>query len=330
MRQDGTKAKSSLFARLPRISPVLRIILFVGIFLIIAIPLFLIYSQQQARQAELNQQYPMLEKALGALGTQESPEVLKKRMDGDLKIAQNELGTIKAAFPNPDQIPEIIDSLIELAKANGIEITKTQVATSKSSISVGNDVLEHPVVVFNIDLRGQVPKFQNFLLALNSKFPTSELKVVNFKIPAVLSEEAKAALKMLNSPIPAVQEEEPTVNVVLNVYSREIPEAAGGEISVSGKNPIVTFTDKKDKTTDIFKIKGNKWRIDWKATASDAKWSGITLIVYRKGETGRYIDIVPQVGGNLVGTSYIYERGGEFYMKVVTANISNWEIKIYE
>jgi len=308
MPQDTAKAKSSLFSKLPRISPVSRIILIIGIFLIIAIPLFLIYSQQQARQAELTQQYSILEKALGK---PESSEVLKRGIDSDIKNAQTELDTIKAVFPNPDQIPEVIDRLIELAKSNGIEITKTQVATSKSTLSIGADVLEYPVVVFDINLRGQMPKFQNFLLALSNKFPTCELRKVSVVIPVS-------------------EKEDHTANIVLFIYSSKVRASANIEIPITGKKPVVTFSDKKDLTTGVFKIKGSKWRVDWKATATNSKWSGFNIMVYRKGETLRYIDIFSHSGGGTEGTDYVYDVEGDFYLKVLTSNISNWEIKIYE
>lgn len=306
--EDGIKHKANKSIRLPRISPVTRLILFVGIFLIMAIPLFLIFFQQQTRQAELNHQYSILQKALEK---QEAPEVIKKKINEDIEKAEKGLGVIKTTFPKPDQSPEIIDSLLVLAKSNGIEITKALVTTSRSAIKVGADNIEYPVLNFDISLKGQVPKFQNFLLDLNSKFPTSELKKVYFRIPEV-------------------EEEEDTANIVLSVCGIAVREAAGGEIAIAGKKPVITFTDKKDKTTDLFKIKGSKWRIDWKATASDAKWSGLTLVVYRKGETGRYVDIISPTGGNPEGTGYLYEGEGEFYLKVITANISNWEIRIYE
>lgn len=308
MPQDAAKAKSSLFSKLPRISPVSRIILFIGIFLIVAIPLYLVYSQQQARQAELAQQYSMLEKALGK---PESSEVLKKGLESDLKIAQNELDAIKTTFPNPDQVPEIIDRLIELAKLNGIEITKTQVATSIDTINIGADILEYPVVVFNVNLRGQVSKFQNFLLALNNKFPTCELKKVSFVIPVS-------------------EKEEHTANIVLHIFSSKVRTPASIEIPITGKKPVIIFSDKKDLTTAVFKIKGSKWRVDWKATATNSKWSGFNIMVYRKGETLRYIDIFAHSVGRPDGTDYVYDGEGDYYLKVLTSNISNWEIKIYE
>ena len=308
MAQEETKGKSSREARLPKFSPVALLILLVGIFLVIAIPLYLIFSQQQIKQAELNQQYSILQKAIGK---QESPEVLKKGIESEIISAQKELAAAKTVFPNPDQSPEIIDNIMTLAKANGIEITKTLVSASRSAITVGNDVIEYPVLNFDVTLKGQVPKFQNFLLALNNKFPTSELKKVYFRISGK-------------------EDEEDTANIVISVYSTLPPQADVGEIPILGKKPVAVFTDKKDKTTDVVKIKNSIWRIDWKMTSSDTKWAGFSLIVYRKGETGRYVAMLSRPLTIPEGTEYVNEGEGDFYIRVMTANVSNWEIKIYE
>lgn len=308
MMPDEAKGKSPQSIRLPKFSPVARLILFIGIFLVIAIPLYLILSQQQAKQAELNQQYSILQKATGK---QESPEVLKKGIEAEISSTQKELATAKTVFPNPDQSPEIIDNIMTLAKANGIEITKTLVSASHSAITVGNDTIEYPVLNFDITFKGQVPKFQNFLLALNSRFPTSELKKVYFRITEK-------------------EDEEDTANIVISVYSTLLPQVTTGEIPVLGKKPVASFTDKKDKTTDVVKIKNSKWRIDWKMTATDSKWAGFNLIIYRKGETGRYVSLISRPVTNPEGTEYVSEGEGNFYIKVMTANVSNWEIRIYE
>lgn len=308
MMQDETKEKSPHSIRLPKFSPVARLILFTGIFLVIAIPFYLILSQQQAKQAELNQQYSILQKATGK---QESPEVLKKGIEAEISSAQKELAAARAVFPNPDQSPEIIDNIMTLAKANGIEITKTLVSASHSAIIVGNDTVGYPVLNFDITLKGQVPKFQNFLLALNSRFPTSELKKVYFRIPGK-------------------EDEEDTANIVISVYSTRLPQAISGEIPILGKKPVASFSDKKDKITDVVKIKNSRWRIDWKMTTTDTKWASFSLIIYSKGETGRYVSLISRPITSPEGTEYVSEGEGDFYIKVMTANVSNWEIRIYE
>ena len=308
MIQDEPKVKSSKAISLPRISPVIRLILFTGIFLIIGIPLYLIYSQQQARQLELNQQLSILQKAMG--GT-ESPDILRKNAELELVKTRKELETVRGIFPNSDRSPEIIDNLVKLAKANGAEITKTQVVTSEGSIKVGADTMVFPVTTLDINLRGQVPKFQNFLLALINSYPTSQLKKVYFSVSGK-------------------EDQEDTANVVLTVFSSDIHESIVSQISVAGKKPLATFTDKKDKVTDIFKTKSPQMRFDWKVTATDPKWASLCFAVYRKGETGRYVALISRPAEKSEGTEYIYSGEGDFYIKVMTANVSNWEIKIYE
>jgi hypothetical protein len=308
MIQDESKVKSPKSISLPKISPVTRLILFTGIFLIIGIPLYLVYSQQQVRKLELNQQLGILQKAMEST---ESPEVLKKDAEFGLLQARKELETARGVFPNSDQSPEIIDNLIKLAKANGAEITKTLVVTSEPSVKVGSDTMVFPATTLDINLRGQVPKFQNFLLALINFFPTSQIKKVYFNI----SEK---------------EGQEDTGNVVLTVFSSDIRELTVSQISVTGKKPLATFTDKKDKVTDIFKTKSSQMRFDWKITATEPKWASFYFAVYRKGETGRYIAMISRPSGKSEGTEYINSGDGDFYIKVATANVSDWEIKIYE
>jgi hypothetical protein len=308
MKQDESKGKSTRSIKLPRISPVARLILIIGIFLVIAIPLYLTLSQQQVRKAELVQQYSMLEKALGK---PEPVDFLKNELDTDIAKAKKELTNIKTVFPNADQSPEIIDDLMALARENDIEITKALIATESGELKVGTDVMKYPVSNFDISLKGQVPKFQNFLWELNSKFPTSKIEKVYFRIPEKV-------------------DEEDTANIVLSVFNNQGAQSAIGEISTTGKKPAATITDKKDKITDPFKIKGSQWRIDWKVTTTDTKWAGLSLAVYRKGETGRYVELISRTITKTEGTDYVRQGDGEYYIQVFTANVSNWEIKIYE
>jgi len=308
MKQDESKGKSTRFIKLPRISPLARLILIIGMFLVIAVPLYLALSQQQAKQNELMQQYSMLEKAMGNPGP---VDTLKTGFDSDIVRAKKEIENINTVFPNADRNPEIIDNLMALARENDIEITKALIATSSGELKVGTDVIKYPVTNFDISLKGQISKFQNFLLDLNSKFPTSKIEKVYFKIPQKV-------------------DEADTANIVLSVYNNQIVQPAVGEISTTGKKPVATITDKKDKTSDPFKIKGSLWRIDWKVTATDTKWAGLTMVVYRKGETGRYVEFISRTITKPEGTEYVRDGDGEFYLKVLTANVSNWEIKIYE
>lgn len=180
--------KKGLLDRLPRLGKTSQLILVVGIFLLLFIPLGFLYLQQPAEQDQLKGTLANLEKILAA------PTTKKEMLESQVKQAESDLTKAKAVFPQPDQSPEIIAGLLELAKANGITVTRTKVSISKQSTTIGKSKIEYPLLIFDISLKGQVPKFQNFLLALDTKFPTCQMKKVNFAIAAREGDEDTASM----------------------------------------------------------------------------------------------------------------------------------------
>jgi len=79
-----------------------------------------------------------------------------------------------AVYPTTNQSPEILATLLDLASQNDIYVVKTAVSTSSGSLGT--------VLTFSLGLEGQIPKFQNFLLALGEKLPTSQIKTVSFTV----------------------------------------------------------------------------------------------------------------------------------------------------
>jgi hypothetical protein len=179
--EEPQKKRSSL-SRLPKLSRVSQLMLVVGIFLILFIPLWIIYQQQPAKQAELKATLSNLQKILSV---QETP---KGKLEAELKQVDAETETAKAVYPDPDRVPEIIESLLELAELNGIYITQTKVSTSQPADSIGQ------ILTFNLNMQGQVPMFQNFLLALYDKFPTHQVKQATFTIAQKEGEKDAASL----------------------------------------------------------------------------------------------------------------------------------------
>ena len=182
------KKGKSLIDRLPKLGRVSQLSLVVGVFLIVSVPLWVIYQQQPAKQAELKSTLANLE---NILETEETP---KGKLEAELKKAEAEKEAAIAEFDDPDRSPEIIDNLIKLAELNDIDVTRTQVSTSKKILTAGKVKTEFSVLTFNISLKGQVPKFQNFLLALDDEFPTSEVKQVSIGVAADEGEEDTAHL----------------------------------------------------------------------------------------------------------------------------------------
>jgi hypothetical protein len=180
IQPETTEKKKSLPERLPKLGRLSQLILLIGVFLIIFIPIWFLGQQQSKRQNELKATLTNLDRILAV---EETP---KTKLEAELAQVTADTEATKAAFPNISQSPAIIDSLLELAELNDIYIIQTKVSSSQAEIG--------PTLTVEINLRGQVPKFQNFLLALDNTFPTSQIEQVNFTIAGVEGEEDTARI----------------------------------------------------------------------------------------------------------------------------------------
>ena len=170
VQPETTEKKKGLLDRLPRLGRLSQLILLVGAFLIIFIPIWFINNQQSKSQAKLEATLANLDRILAVEETQ------KSQLEDELAQVIADTEATKATFPNINQSPEIIDSLLELAEINDIYITQTKVSSSKTENAIG------PTLNIQLSLKGQVPKFQNFLLALDNKLTTSQIVKLNFNI----------------------------------------------------------------------------------------------------------------------------------------------------
>lgn len=183
--------KKSLLSRLPRLGRVSQLMLLVGGFLVLFIPLMVIYQQQAGRQAELGTSLANVRKILAspALGT----EVL----DAEMRKAKVDLESAQNIYPDPEQGPELVDAMLKLAESSGITITKTAVTPSQKTIAVvDKKETRLPVLAFKMDLTGQVPRFQSFLLAVGDKFPTSEIRKVKIAVAEKEGQEDTASIEI--------------------------------------------------------------------------------------------------------------------------------------
>lgn len=181
-RKEGTTAKVSALGKAS------RIVLVVGIFLVIFIPLFYIYQQQPARQAALSQEQSSSQKIIGAAQTKRST------LEAEIKQEEQDLKVAKASFYRLDSAPDILDKLLALAKTHGIEVISTRVTVAKKTFVQGKKKTDFPLLSLQIGVRGQVSKFQNFLLGLDAVLPVYELKEVNLDIAQTEKEQDKGSI----------------------------------------------------------------------------------------------------------------------------------------
>lgn len=182
IQPETPEKKKGLLDRLPKMGRISQLVLLIGVFLILLIPLIVISNQQSAKQIELKATLANLNKILAV---EETP---KAKLEAELAQINAETESAKAIFPNTSQSPEIIDSLFELAELNDIYVTQTSVSISQPKETIG------PILTIQIGLKGQVPKFQNFLLALDDKLPTSQITKVTFTTAGEEGEEDTASI----------------------------------------------------------------------------------------------------------------------------------------
>lgn len=180
------KQKKPLVERLPKVGRASRVALVVGIFVIVFASLLFVSNQQASRQAELRKNIATSQRGLSA-GTQEEP---KYKLEAQIKQAEAEMEADRVIFPIADQVQEILDRLLKLAEANDVDVTNIAVTTSPKIL----DKVAYDVFTFQFTLRGQVPNFQNFLLALGDRLPTSQISAVNITVAAEESEEDIASV----------------------------------------------------------------------------------------------------------------------------------------
>ena len=193
IRPEKPEEQKTWLDKLPKLGRVSQLILLVGIFLIAFIPLWVIYQQQPSKQASLGQELSLLQRILAVPETQ-APS--KDKLGAELSQLEKEAESNKEHFPNPDQGTEIIDRMLDIAQSNDIDITQTQTSTSLQSIDEDKDETEWVVLTIEIDLTGQVAKFQNFLLDIDEELPTCEVNTIDFTLAVDETDEDTANLKI--------------------------------------------------------------------------------------------------------------------------------------
>ena len=186
IKPEETEQKKSFLDRLPRVGRASQLILLIGIFLLLALPMWFVSLQQVQKQVDLNEQISMLQAIL------ENPESQRETLEAEIREAEADIVVAKAVFPNPDQGPEIINDLLRLTESNGIYITNTTETAETEKLGANT----FSVLTFRFNLTGQVSKFQNFILELDNDFPTCTINAIGLNIAEEESDEDSITIKL--------------------------------------------------------------------------------------------------------------------------------------
>jgi hypothetical protein len=163
---QAPKTGNSILQRLPRLSTTVWLIIVFCLFLVAMIPLAAGYlaqaSQQQALRLQVSQlqsQYDAVKaKMAGQASPSGEPGKLKAEADAATKLYEEGCDNLVSS-----QI------LMDLAWKNNLTITSLSVSSSKGKILA----TDYPAFTYSLSLSGQVAGFQNFLIAVDQRFPAS-------------------------------------------------------------------------------------------------------------------------------------------------------------
>ncbi len=91
-------------------------------------------------------------------------------------------------------------------------------------------------------------------------------------------------------------------------------------------NSIINFTGAAEKTTELFYVPSSNWRIKW--SYEGGEWAAFSFYVYPEGEDIFYVESITAEGPSKSDETYIYQGPGNFYIRVVAANIEKWRLEI--
>lgn len=96
----------------------------------------------------------------------------------------------------------------------------------------------------------------------------------------------------------------------------------------TGWHPVQSFSGKDSETTAIFRISGTKWRIIWTVNSENAKYAVFDILVYSKDNPGMPVRKISGSIRNSTNIAHVYRGEGDYYLKVLAANLSNWTIEV--
>ncbi len=177
--------KSNISQRLPRLSTSVWLILILALFLIVMVPMVTGYieraSQQAAMQLQVDQIQSEIDTLKAKMASQSTVTAEAARMKADLEAA-------KLQYKNVGDNPEVSQIIMDLAWQYDITIVGMTVSQAVYKI-LGTD---YPVLSYSLSLSGQVANFQNFLIAVGDRLPSSQF--VNVAIsPATIEGELDMA-----------------------------------------------------------------------------------------------------------------------------------------
>lgn len=186
-----------------KLSKKAQIALGVGIFVVLAGSLLMLYLQQGQEQSRLNQELDVAQLRLDKHPLDEFSFQIRE-LGWRLVQAESRISATKDSLRQSVDSIEATETLLQVIEAQGVGIIEI------SSPGLSSEDLEgsvYSVLVLTVVVEGDVPELVHFIAELSSKFPTGVLESVEITDPAVTEGEAGST--------------EPSASLSLRIYSYE-------------------------------------------------------------------------------------------------------------
>jgi len=109
------------------------------------------------------------------------------------------------------------------------------------------------------------------------------------------------------------------------------PESPSGTYEIADEQrwaTVETFAGEGGQVTSSFHISGREWRITWTADAEYPEYAVLDVFVYPEGSCSLPVGRISYSGDGSDGTTYVYEGGRDYYLKVIAAGLLSWTIRV--
>lgn len=172
-----------------KLSKTVWLVISIGIFVIAAAGVGMVYFQQIRQQNELNEELTLARSNLERVQMEQLPSQ-QAELEEQLSQATSQFEAVEAMLSQSVGSIAATGILFDVAKANGVEVTEM---TSSGMASDSLEGITCLVISLSAKVEGDVPDLVSFVTELNSYFTTGVVKSITITIPETTSEEKASA-----------------------------------------------------------------------------------------------------------------------------------------
>jgi len=178
-----------------KLSKIFWLALGIGVFIIGAVVLYMLYTDEKSEQQELNDRLAVAEATLpGLIDEASALENQIAQLQEALAQARAQLNLAKVEFPSSVESIEYDEILFRFADDSDLEITRLT-AASPRDVTMGG--ITYSATSFTVAVAGEVIDILDFIniIVNDNNFKTATVELINLSVPEPLTEEEKAAIK---------------------------------------------------------------------------------------------------------------------------------------